>query len=362
MRQMAFAGGTAEYPDSVVYAYNPNYIRFSGLEGINSVHITFKDATNQGTPIDIYPSLISGSGEVFISKFLQIVLQGRRYANLSVTLSAGSVSANITLQCVSGTLGLEDTGKVGMYEIGNNVCIRRVRCFKNFPFLVSVLRSDTSELKYRIDSSKYEVIGGFVYKGLTDLDPSLAVSAAENTVDISLVPQIEVHPPILDEEVMPIIPMSLDDDTDPISSSVLIRLTVDKSKDGHYFRWVDPQGQLQYFLFCKGTENTKVSDAEYIEEEIEAGGAYLGKLKRTIGKTRTRELKCCAVNLNEYEQEYVKTIASATDCDMYLGVRNGEDVWMPVNVKAGTFSLSEKDDLQDFEIIAELPISQTQTR
>lgn len=360
MRIVDFADGSMEIPERVVFTYNPNYIIFRGLYNINNVSISFVNPRFGTETIDINVALIGNSGEVYISKFLQLLMKGSRSVKLYATVTADTFTETIEMLCIDGSLGIgERFGQIGSFAYNEEEkhFVRRVRWFKNFPFEVSIFADNYSTgLSYRYDNNGYSEAGN-LNEGFNDYDPKSKVGSATRFAVLKITPdggsgtKLATFDGSFDYTFK-----------DLLESVTLIRLLVDNSTEGHYFRWVDPMGQLQYFLFTKGEEQTKVTESESFDEDVESNGMYFGVVKRVLEKTRTRELKCCAVNLTTDEQEYVKTIVSSIDCQMYIGKRNGTDLWMPVNVKAGTFSTSEFENLQDFEVSVELPISQTQTR
>lgn len=359
MRYESFLTGDISFPDSVVFVYNPNYIKLSRIYDFDNVSIKFVNP-RLGKDIEINVALVNNSASVYISKFLQILLFGDRAFTLYVVIKAGDYSQTIDLLCVNGSLNIGER----FYQIGSFVYdeseknfVRRLRWFKQFPFEVSIFSERVSaHFKYRSDNKTYygdkELNVGYV-----DVDPNEVVPDAERMAVFKVIPDES------DGTGQSTFDVSFDYTfRDLLESVTMIRLLVDNSTEGHYFRWIDPMGQLQYFLFTKGEEQIKVAESESFDEDVEIDGVYFGLVRRVLEKTRSRELKCCAVNLTTDEQEYVKTIVSSINCQMYIGKRNGNDLWMPVNVKAGTFSTSETENLQDFEISVELPISQTQTR
>lgn len=363
MRSSVFAGGNITYPDRIVFAYNPNYIILDNMLNDETAKILF---VNQGTQkeFEINVSMVKGHAEVYISKFLRLLFgvrdQERRYVSLLVIVTVRGIQQVIDLSCIYGSLNIgERFGQIGSfaYDEKEGFFTRRVRWFKNYPFKVSIFSNSVSSVyHYRSDDRTYYGTKDLSI-GYIDVDPNSVVPDARRFAVFKVVPDGS------DGMAQSTFDSSFDYTFNNLASSVsLIRLIVDESKCGHYFRWVDPMGQLQYFLFAKGEEQMKVTESESFEEDVESEGMYFGVVKRVLEKTRTRELKCCAVNLTTDEQEYVKTIVSSIDCQMYIGKRNGNDLWMPVNVKAGTFSTSEIENLQDFEVSVELPISQTQTR
>lgn len=359
MRNESFLSGDIWFPDRVVFVYNPNYIKLTRITEFDNVSIKFINP-RLGKDIEINVALVNNSASVYISKFLQILLFDDRAFTLGAEIKAGDYSQTIEFLCVNGSLNIgERFGQIGSfaYNADEKYFVRRVRWFKNFPFEVSIFADNSStELSYRYDVNGYTKAGN-LREGFNDYDPKTAVGSATRFAVLKITPDGGTGTGLTTFD------NSFDYTFNDLLESVsMIRLLVDNSTEGHYFRWVDPMGQLQYFLFTKGVEQTKVTESESFDEDVESNGMYFGVVKRVLEKTRTRELKCCAVNLTTDEQEYVKTIVSSIDCQMYIGKSNGSDLWMPVNVKAGTFSTSENENLQDFEVSVELPISQTQTR
>lgn len=350
MREDSFLGGKISYPDNIIFAYNPNHIILSGLDA-SFVTVSFSGTKN----ISVEASLLNGSADIFVSKFLQFVMGENRSLGVTISVSTDGSRYSFTLLCINGAINIGDRfGRIGAYRYDGSLgaYTRRVRWFKKFPFRVSLFaESSDTVLTYRYDGYGYSEESK-LSEGFNDIDPDKIVGNAINTAVL---------------KVTPFVNQSTFDDTFDytfqalIQSITYVRMVVDESVDGHYFRWVDQNGQLQYFLFSKGTEKTKITESEKVEDEIEIDGLYFGRINMPVEKTTSRELNCCAVNLTDDEQDYVKTIASSVKCDMYIGKRNGKEIWMPVNVKAGSFTVSEIENLQDYEIAVELPTSQTQT-
>lgn len=342
------------YPDDVVFVYNPNYINFVRIFHYDNVSISFVNPRISSKSIDINVALINGNASVYISKFLQILLGEERATTLYAVIKSGNEEVTISFLCINGSLNIgERFGKIGsfVYDPDEKHFTRRVRWFKNFPFSVSVFAQEEMSLSYRYDRNTYsgQISIGTRY---TDIDPNTIIGDAQTQGVFKIEPKGGARTSSTFDNSYDYTFKNL------LESVQFVRLQVDNSTCGHYFRWIDPLGQLQYFLFTKGVEEIKVTDSESYEDEIESNGIYFGRIMRTLEKSRTREIKCCAANLTADEQDYVKTIVSSINCEMYLG----GDIWIPANIKAGTFSINEKAHLQDFEITAELPISQTQTR
>lgn len=346
--------GSVHYPDEVVFVYNPNYIELVGFRDLREATLTFVNP-RLGEQMQITATLINGNAKVYISKFLQLLLHDDRSFRLYTQIDAGDETITINYLCVDGSLNIgERFGQIGsfVYDPEEMHFTRRVRWFKNFPFSVSVFAKEQVDLSYRYDRNTYSGSMDLFGIGYTDIDPNTIVGDAQSQAVFKIEPKGGARTSSTFDNSYDYTFKNL------LESVQFVRLQVDNSTCGHYFRWIDPLGQLQYFLFTKGVEEIKVTDSESYEDEVQSNGIYFGRIMRTMEKSRTREIKCCAANLTKDEQEYVKTIVSSINCEMYVG----GDIWIPANIKAGTFSINEKAHLQDFEITAELPISQTQTR
>lgn len=132
---------------------------------------------------------------------------------------------------------------------------------------------------------------------------------------------------------------------------VLIKMEICNDKDGYYIRWIDRQGNLQYFLFRKGqiAYKNKLGSDEVVDEKSE-GGMYFANHTRTRSIECNVTHKCCAVSLPDEIYEYVVTILTAPIVDLYLGVdKNGDDIWQPIQVQAGTVNYRNGNILNDLE-------------
>ncbi len=147
------------------------------------------------------------------------------------------------------------------------------------------------------------------------------------------------------------------------SYDVRVRLLVCDYKAGYYLRWIDQFGNFQYFLFTKGTEEIKntLSD-EAVYEDLEVRGMSFPERKRVSAITSTRTFKCCATGLTEEIYDYVSSVLHSSVIDLYLGTSEGGfEIWVPINIAAGTYKKKVKDVLHDLEIGFTMSDIQAQT-
>lgn len=137
----------------------------------------------------------------------------------------------------------------------------------------------------------------------------------------------------------------------------IVNLKVSNETAGHYLRWIDRQGNLQYFLFAKGEtqyKNKLGSDSVLQDEAL--NGLYFSNLMRTRHLECAITKKCCAVNLPTDIFDYVVTIVTAPIVDLYCGKdETGTDIWLPVNIEANTVKHNPKQVLNDLEFSFAIP-------
>lgn len=143
----------------------------------------------------------------------------------------------------------------------------------------------------------------------------------------------------------------------------LIRLIVNNDTAGHYLRWVDRQGNLQYFLFAKGTSSYKNKiNSDAVVNPQPLNGMYFANHKRPRNVEGSVSHKCCAVNLPSDIFDYVVTIITSPIIDLYLGKdESGDDIWQPVNIDSSTVSFVHKKELNDLEFSFSLPTLNAQS-
>ncbi len=137
----------------------------------------------------------------------------------------------------------------------------------------------------------------------------------------------------------------------------LVNLIISNETAGHYLRWVDRHGNLQYFLFTKGEQQlkNKLSSNKVLQDE-DINGLYFANLTRVRNIECTITHKCCAVNLSSDIFDYVSTIITSPIVDLYCGKDNdGKEIWLPVTIQAGTVKFYSNKILNDLEFAFAIP-------
>lgn len=349
MRTSTSSSIIVRYPDEVTFAYNPNYIEITGANSASYATITVSNGTKSMT---ITPSLVSGKLKSYISRLLQIMCENKS-ESISVSVYVGGANFYLYFTCINGSIDIgQRLDQIGsfVYDPEEMCFVRRVRWFKNFPFTASVFCQGTKNMRVRYDDNGYSGSVLSLNNGFNEITPKNILSGAKykGVLKISNGNGIKAS--------------TFDDTYDYsfknlLQSTQIIRLNVDESKEGHYFKWTDNMCQTQYFLFKYGIETNKVDDEGAVENDFISNGIYFSGIDKVVSKKRSRELSCVAVNLTMDEREYVQSIAYSTDCQMYIG----EGLWIPVNIKKGSIAFREKDALTDIEIVVEIPTSHTRT-
>ena len=306
MRTISLSGGgvsgTASIPDSVVYAFNPNYVTISvgGFTGI------LKLAVSDGSKsFDIDVTVFKGSAKVYISRLLQILFDNYvsvRSKSVTLTLSTDDGTAIGSGSMTVLWAALEAGMTYGYYlPIASDVnwagrAIREIVWFKNLPQVVSV----------------------FSGSAIVDKSP-----ASVSEANIRLIPCTDM--------------------------------------EGTYLRWIDCYGFWQYYLFDTGQRQSKNKLSNIaIDAEYSIGGVS-HQAQRNIHVENADTIKCCAVNMKKEVLAYVETIYKSPHIEMYVGKVGGTEVWKPVNITAGTADVHPDNKLFDYEISFTLPETQVQT-
>lgn len=143
----------------------------------------------------------------------------------------------------------------------------------------------------------------------------------------------------------------------------LIKLLISNDTEGHYLRWIDNQGNIQFFLFKDGKVSTKSTlGGDSIEIQEPLRDLYFANMGRTQNISHTVTCKCCAVHLPESIYNWVKTILTSPIIDKYMG-RDNEDneIWVPVNIVAGSADYNPNQNLNDLEISFTFPSYNSQS-
>lgn len=140
-------------------------------------------------------------------------------------------------------------------------------------------------------------------------------------------------------------------------TEAIVNLIIRDDTSGHYLRWIDNQGNIQFYLFSKGirTEKTKLG-ANSIVVQSPLRGMHFHGMKRIASTELTISHKCCAVSLDDDLYSWISTIISAPIVDMYLGRDyEGNEIWIPVTIQDVSLAYDNSKHLHDIEIIFEAP-------
>ena len=137
----------------------------------------------------------------------------------------------------------------------------------------------------------------------------------------------------------------------------LVNLKISNETAGHYLRWVDRHGNLQYFLFKKGDQQYKNKlGSNKVSQDDDINGLYFANVTRTQNIECSIVHKCCAVNLPSDIFDYVVTIISSPIVDLYCGKDNvGNEIWLPVNIQQNTVKYSPRKILNNLEFSFAVP-------
>lgn len=142
-----------------------------------------------------------------------------------------------------------------------------------------------------------------------------------------------------------------------------MRVIVSDDKEGYYLRWIDQYGFLEYWLFKKSTlTNKNKLGNTTIEEDKPIDGIFYPNHERTTHIDNTRTIKCGATNLTKGQYKTVESIVASPHIDLFKGYSmDKKEIWIPVNVTAGSYKKNEQKVLQDFELQITLPDTASQS-
>lgn len=375
--------GTVTFPDVFMFAFNPCYVEFdiTTANGSTVTATTFSvTVASSSKSVSIDVAILNGHAKAYISRLLQYLFTDvleERSIDVTITATATTTSSVTTsdgkeeLATVAGEalwsalqIG-EQFGKYGVYvanKYNNGIDhIRDVVWFPNFPFKVSLFRSQSDEgLTVDIDGTRTLQNKTLTEVGIFEVVPSELCDDVES-VKQKVVLSIGLLGTDSQSTFTTVFDYTFTGTLDVLREKV--NLQIDKSTAGYYFRWIDQFGFLQYYLFVKGerTSKNKLSSNE-LGYEQQYNGMYFGNIIRYQQVTNQDTVKCSAVNLSERVLAYVETIIKSPYVDLYLGKdKRGTEIWLPVNVVAGSYKVSANRILRDYEISFTLPETATQS-
>lgn len=162
-----------EYPDEVVFVFNPLYISlecpmYGGYYRINLVKFSISTQNSgYGTKKEIDVRLLLGKSRIYMSRIMELFFTDVRfersktlYANISVN---GKVVWSVPFICIWGNIAVgERFSQYGAFALDKNkpYCYRKRRWFKNFPFTVSMFAhcwgSKDRDVQARYDGGLYD--------------------------------------------------------------------------------------------------------------------------------------------------------------------------------------------------------------
>lgn len=368
-------------PNSIVWAFNPNYIDVTAPAGSIITYVEVIVGNNPAIKVNLY----NGHAKAYISRLLQLCFaqpktERVKTVNIQVwtpeiytptddhdsgiiyedeVIEAEKIGeANPTV--VWGGINLGERAfnyGVYSYEQGRGWLTSHIQCFVNFPFNLELLVANNSSLHRRTNRT------GYTQKAVYTQDQLVTLAKAnilENLSNGTVVYRQELNN--INEGG------TFDTSFDytfhtPSDTTVITYIHLRPEKEGFYLRWVNHFGFIQYYLFDKGNRTTKTKRIALMPEDTQMDGMYFGNSARSIGINSERSIKMCAMNLNRDTLTYVQDIISSPFIDLYIGLdKHGHEIWMPVRIADNSYTVKMLHNyLSDFEITIELPNHVTQT-
>lgn len=220
-----------------------------------------------------------------------------------------------------------------------------------------LLETERGFARYRFMNDDLVYCGMFTDLGFEDIPPASVFPNAQKTATIKYKISEE-------DRMMSVFDRTFDYTFFQTGENVaLINLQISNDTAGHYLRWVDRHGNLQYFLFPMGEKEYKNKlGANSVMQDDDLNGLYFANIVRTRNIECTVTHKCCAVNLPADIYEYVVTILTSPIVDLYCGKdENGVEIWLPVNIQANTVKYNPKKILNNLEFSFAIPGINAQT-
>ena len=362
------------FPDSIVWAFNPNYVEITVPSGSIVPYLLMQVGSNPKIKIALY----NGHAKVYISRLLQICFatpKSERVKNIQILISepeyvnpisgdteGGWLIEQTFLTVVWGGINLGERAYnygVYSYEQGHGWLTSHVQMFENYPFTLELLMANATKLLRRTDRTAYEQLSTQSGNGLVTITKDQILAGLSSHIGRTVVYRQELGN--INEGG------TFDTTFDytfhtPADTTVITHVHLRQEQEGYYLRWVSHFGFMQYYLFDKGNHTTKTQKTATLPEEVHMDGMYFGGSARNLSVKSTRSLKMCAMNLNQDTLDYVQDIVASPFVDMYIGLdKQGNEIWQPVKVADNSYTVKTLHNyLCDFEINVELPDNVTQ--
>lgn len=399
MRKLENNDSSFEFPDSVVFAFNPLYCTFQTLLALDKIKF---NVIGRGVVRSVNIQLFNGRATIYFSRILQLFFDDyKHFRTLNFTVSISKVDSNTNIFSTSflaiwGSLPLGGRyNAYGLFNFSGKPEYERTRIwFKKFPFRVSMFSVNVNPqinctcdgisvpysslpalpsgkptdvngewvdnigniCQYDASSEEYFIVdvGNEKEYGIFDVNPARLFPAAKVSASLRIGEKGTVN--VFD---------STFDYTFYQNglSTHIVNLKVCEDTDGYYLRWIDRYGELQYFLFTKRhviEKNSLASDT--ISDMEEVGPMCYPNHVRNIQVTSKTTCKCSAVSLPKEIYDYVSTIITSPIIDLYLGESaSGREIWLPVSIVAASHEFDHAKKLNDLIIAFTLPEHKSQT-
>lgn len=362
--------GTIQFPNEYCFAFNPNYIFLElGTGNTMSVKIEVTDGTISNS---VTCAVYRGSGRCYVSKLIELLFDkeylSKRSANVTFRVYANNGEEVLLAESASiaiwGSMKVGDTFGGGtmlndLYSVSNHAKFQReVVWFKAFPFKVSMFSPSASKsLTLREDGGSEKVIQEETTPGIFEV-----TLTGTSTRKKELIYKIELEAETVKSSFTNVFDKTFTGDLYKYLDE-LLKVTVSDATEGYYIRWIDQYGFLEYWLFRKDTltNKNKLGDTS-IEQDDAIGEVFYPNHERTTHVENTKTIKCGAVNLTKGQYKVISTILASPHIDLFKGYdMDKNEIWIPVNVVAGSSKCDEMKVLQTFELQFTMPDTESQT-
>ena len=401
-----YSGTTAwniEYPDDVVFAFNPVYIKVQTDESVITSPTFYFSHGTETRSVEV--RLIKGYAKIYFSRILQLFFEDYphvRTKDITVALALGNHQIfGCTFLTIWGSLALgERYDAYGTYPKGSTMFTKTRVWFRHFPFTVTMFSAIANPTVHAASDKMREKsigsyadgeydapIGNNARYGLFELLPKVDFSEVTKVCRYYVGDNYSsaINPgPILGEDteikaqsdegialladsyqVADPFDISFDYTFHFLNAKHMATILVRDELSGFYLRWIDHIGEIQYYLFTKGSTTVKNSlEKNQITDEVRNNEFSMNypNLNRTVHVDGTLTSKCCATSMPDNIYEYVKTIVTSPYIDLYGGVdKDGKEIWIPVNIVSANHEFKHKDVLHDLVISFTQPDTNSQT-
>lgn len=365
---IGITNGTIQFPNAYCFVFNPNYVFFELGTETSSVSVEITDGLST---YSVSCSLFKGSGRCYISRLMELLFVNEyletRSASVTINIKSsneGALISSSTTIAIWGSMKVGDTFGGGtmlnnLYSADNHAkFMREVVWFKKFPFKVSMFSPSASKsLTLKEDKGTEKVVQETTKAGIFEV-----VLTETKTTKKELLYKIELEAEIVKSSFTNVFDKTFTGAQYKYLDE-LLRVIVSNDKEGYYLRWIDQYGFLEYWLFKKSTlTNKNKLGNTTIEEDKPIDGIFYPNHERTTHIDNTRTIKCGATNLTKGQYKTVESIVASPHIDLFKGYSmDKKEIWIPVNVTAGSYKKNEQKVLQDFELQITLPDTASQS-